>query len=429
MASSRIIKTGLSILSGSGFNIALQLVSVPVLISAWGVQKYGEWLILYTIPGYLAMSDFGIINVANNKIDHLCAVGRLTSARKIYAAASSLLIKMLLAFLLITALAGLASWKFELVEFSTLRGVELLATALVLIIDSLILVLSLYQFALFRSVGKQYVSVNLNTISRIGSLMALLLIAYAGGEPALAALGSVICKLLVLFFARKKIRSEILWVNAKEKWHAYHTKYLVKLTSSYVLLPASNIAYLHMTTLAVGAYLGAQQVVVFNTIRTFTRLSSQVIGIVGQSAWSEFTKLHSRREYMQMHYLARKIFFFAIASALFIFIAYAVGGIKFYDLWTAKKIVVPKVFFLWMVTNSCLIGVYTAMEVLLLSTNSHRTYSKIFFYCVISQVLISLFFIPYLGISSVPIFGSLFSLLIIVFIAYNSRKLIGANDA
>ena len=38
---------------------AIQLGSVPLLLHAWGVAKYGDWLLLSAIPSYLTFSGLG----------------------------------------------------------------------------------------------------------------------------------------------------------------------------------------------------------------------------------------------------------------------------------------------------------------------------------------------------------------------------------
>ena len=63
--------------SAHGFSlfitIFMQAISVPVLLSNWGINLYGEWLILSTIPTYLFATDFGIGfgAGANNKLSML----------------------------------------------------------------------------------------------------------------------------------------------------------------------------------------------------------------------------------------------------------------------------------------------------------------------------------------------------------------------
>ena len=37
--------------------LTIQVISVPVLLGAWGVQVYGEWLILSVFSTYVAHGD------------------------------------------------------------------------------------------------------------------------------------------------------------------------------------------------------------------------------------------------------------------------------------------------------------------------------------------------------------------------------------
>jgi hypothetical protein len=46
--------------------VIIQLAGVPILLSAWGTQVYGEWLILASIPTYLSMADLGFSQSAGN---------------------------------------------------------------------------------------------------------------------------------------------------------------------------------------------------------------------------------------------------------------------------------------------------------------------------------------------------------------------------
>ena len=45
-------------------SIGLQLALVPVLATHWGMKLYGTWLMLFTIPSYLALGDFGFATAA-----------------------------------------------------------------------------------------------------------------------------------------------------------------------------------------------------------------------------------------------------------------------------------------------------------------------------------------------------------------------------
>lgn len=45
---------------GRGLNAVRQLMSVPLLLGAWGAPYYGEWLLISIIPSFLAMSNLGL---------------------------------------------------------------------------------------------------------------------------------------------------------------------------------------------------------------------------------------------------------------------------------------------------------------------------------------------------------------------------------
>jgi O-antigen/teichoic acid export membrane protein len=46
--------------------VLIQLAGVPILLHFWGAQLYGEWLILFSIPAYLSMTDLGFSQSAGN---------------------------------------------------------------------------------------------------------------------------------------------------------------------------------------------------------------------------------------------------------------------------------------------------------------------------------------------------------------------------
>ena len=66
--------------------LLVQLVSIPVLTHAWGAEGYGTWLMLMTLPTYLALTDLGLgaaasVDLAHHlaRSDHEQAVVSLTT--------------------------------------------------------------------------------------------------------------------------------------------------------------------------------------------------------------------------------------------------------------------------------------------------------------------------------------------------------------
>lgn len=55
------------------------LVLVPLLISAWGMEGYGQWIALTALTSYLGLSNFGLVTTAAN--DVVIAIGAQDEAR------------------------------------------------------------------------------------------------------------------------------------------------------------------------------------------------------------------------------------------------------------------------------------------------------------------------------------------------------------
>lgn len=69
---------------GQLVTIIVQLVGVPILLHAWGVQLYGEWLILFAIPAYLSMTDLGFTQCAANDMTARVARGDRAGALAVF---------------------------------------------------------------------------------------------------------------------------------------------------------------------------------------------------------------------------------------------------------------------------------------------------------------------------------------------------------
>jgi len=55
------LKKGFSANSFGFFvNLFIQVFTIPVLILYWGVDLYGEWLIISAIPAYLNFTNLGL---------------------------------------------------------------------------------------------------------------------------------------------------------------------------------------------------------------------------------------------------------------------------------------------------------------------------------------------------------------------------------
>ena len=70
------------------FNQAVQifvrLAEVPLLLGFWGLQLYGEWLMVATIPVYLAIADGGFASAAGREMTMRTGRGDRSGALSVF---------------------------------------------------------------------------------------------------------------------------------------------------------------------------------------------------------------------------------------------------------------------------------------------------------------------------------------------------------
>jgi O-antigen/teichoic acid export membrane protein len=99
----RLVSGSLANIYGQAINVVVQLLSVPLLAATWGVERYGQWLMLYTIPTYLLLSDIGFASASMADISWRLGRNDLAGARATYHSAKLLGMGMMASLM---ALAG-----------------------------------------------------------------------------------------------------------------------------------------------------------------------------------------------------------------------------------------------------------------------------------------------------------------------------------
>src|SRR5258705_6447697 len=64
--------------------VIFRLVQVPVLLSFLGIEDYGRWLVLYTLPSWLSLANLGFGSVAANDISIAIGKGDIRTASMIF---------------------------------------------------------------------------------------------------------------------------------------------------------------------------------------------------------------------------------------------------------------------------------------------------------------------------------------------------------
>ncbi len=287
----RIIKGVFSGAFGQAVTIAIQLISIPLFLSQWGIELYGEWLILSSIPTYLALSDIGLPTTAGNAIAML--TGSEYDQKKLEIYQSTWVMVTSLSFIIL-CLFVLSIYYFKVYELTNIKTIPF-ETFYYTIILLLIHVVLCFQSGVlkiaYRAIKKNPFGDFLNYITRLLEWICAsgAVFFYSKGVFEVAA-----CFVIVRFFSNI-IQWLILKINKNKlligiKYFKFETVIeLLKPSISTMMFPLGLAMTLQGMILIIGHILNPESVVLFNIYRTLTRITVQVITVINQSIWPEIS--------------------------------------------------------------------------------------------------------------------------------------------
>ena len=306
---------------------AVQLGTVPFLISAWGVERFGVWLLLTAIPTYLAFSDFGFTFIAKNDMAIRVARGDREGALETFQSIFVLLVILCLGIgaalfiaLAMTPLGRIFDLGHE--TATDARNVLGLQFASVL----------LYQFfqlfcAGVRCEGRVATETLIAATARLGDAVIVVAVALAGGGLAAAAVAGLVLRIGTVLGLR-------LWLGRQAPWlrldlaHATRVR-LTELAGpslSYMLVPISTALLIQAPLILLGAVATPSAVALFGVTRTVSRLGMSAANMVNFAFAPEYSFSLGRSDITRFRRDLRLHTLIALAGTVLFLVAGIVFG-------------------------------------------------------------------------------------------------------
>jgi O-antigen/teichoic acid export membrane protein len=321
--------------------IGTQLISVPVLIAAWGVEQYGVWLIVSAIPAYLALADLGFAQVGGSDMTMRLARGDREGALTSYQTTFAMnCILGLACFVLMTGFA-FSPWSSQLIgeEYVT-RQTQL--AIVVLAGHSLTSLLRGVIGTSLRAVGRFSLFVVLVATMRLTGAVLVLTVAVLGGDI-LEAAGAMLAGSLAI------VLSMALWVQRQHPWLRLGFNHASR-DSAKALLPASlhflgysfgNLISIQGSTIVIGAVLGPGAVALASTVRTLVRTGITAANMLNSTMLIEYAALFGQSAFASFKRLFRwQAFAAGCVVAIYLALMLSFGPLV-YDVWTHGKLGTP----------------------------------------------------------------------------------------
>lgn len=277
---------------GKVWQLAIQIITVPVMSYFWGLDGFGIWLMISAIPNYLAFSELGVGAAGAVEMTRLEELGKKPEANIIFNTTWVFLtsITVLLGFLAATV-ASL--WYIFLPSESEAIFTQAdIALAIILTIGSTLLYVQIsVRRIVFQATQKYALGTSVQDILfMLTSLFTLGAVALGADLVAacLVQLISRIAALITFTMLQKKLEPtyKVRFRDFdKEKFRA-----LLNPSMGAFALTLANSFGLQGIVLTIGWTLGPAAAAVFSTTRMLTRIPMQFSGLLTRASLPELTR-------------------------------------------------------------------------------------------------------------------------------------------
>lgn len=350
-----------------------QLVSVPLFLFFWSKERYGEWILLSSIPSYLSLGEAGFATMAANKVSMFVAEGSLEKARCSLHTAWAFLCTISVIIMSLAAVASfLVPWTHWL-KLIELNPVEAGWVVLLLSAYTVIGLISSIFAVLYRAA---YRNPRIGYITSAGKLVELGVIAASVAiSQSLVVLAGMLLAARLLTALLTYIDSRWFSTGLRLGFNGFSITELKQTWRPSILFTAfslGNAVYFQGLTLLVGTNLGAGAVVIFNTTRALTRAIVQFVNMIKMSVWPEFSYLQGAGEIHR----ARRLNGLAVelswlASAGMAVILYIMGP-WIMSVWTHHAVKIDRLLLALFLTSAVLNSIWFVTSGLLKGVNQHE---------------------------------------------------------
>jgi len=394
----------------SGFLLKLtlvvsQIILIPIFINTLGVNLYGEWLILTTIPNYLLLSDFGLTLTVTNEICRLINLKEYDLQEKLYKSNVSFLSCIGVALLIIFFILSLFvdfSELFHLKNISNDYSILILGGFVINVFFSLIFRVTIGYFKALNLFHKHEYFLALTLfLDFVAILIVLNIHAPLYYIPLMMA---IIRVLMILMINILLYKTAFYKVGFTTDWSSAINLIPVSLKLSFFQL--GSALFIQGCTMLVGLVMGSANVVIFNTIRTMINSLKAFTGILYVPTMQEFTILLTKKRldlaFIKMKKLILLIFSFSLISCFGLFFFKDL----IFELWIKNAFIYNQLFFVFMLVSVVLQNIWNAASMLPMSVNKMN---ELALYPVLGIILL---IIQYFSIENTGLIGLSFSFII-----------------
>ncbi|NKB20496.1 MAG: hypothetical protein GKS01_08355 [Alphaproteobacteria bacterium] len=325
---------------GTVINFGEQILLVPLFLAFWTPAQYGDWLVLLSTAGFIAILDFGLRTYFGNSLQGALSRGEHEEFLQLLRYGTFFYtILVATGFVIALSLSYFVTWP-ELLNVKTLSA---LSSAHVLSLLSAYFLLTLpfgFISSIYRAYGEYAISVMVSNLTRIGLLAAI---------AAMLTIEASITSIALVYAVIAGVTWASVVIHQKQRYpdlefgiavpNKAAFKEALSIGPAYAMVPIATALSIHGTILLISSLASSgATIAAYNTIRTLTGFAKYVSDQALQVFGVEGARQFAQQDWEALARLYKFIARIAGCSCGTLGGFIAVIGPPFFSLWTIGKI-------------------------------------------------------------------------------------------
>lgn len=357
--------------------IGIRFIEVPLFLLYWGPERYGEWLILFAIPAYLAMADLGFNGVAGREMAMVAAQGADDRVTHTFYSVS-LAILGLSAVLFVFAVLASAAVSLDLFSLSTLAdGLDGRVIWFLVVFVAAHLHIGTLQ-AVFYGQGNYAYGVMLSTSVQIAEFAAAWLALRFGGGFVEVTFAYAVTACFGYLALSRIANTRFPWTGHRASFRWDVIRQLARPALASLAFPLGNAMNQQGMRLVIGAVAGPIAVATFVAIRMLTGLAVRLQDSLGQALEPEYARAHGGKDLRTTQQLVLRGSRATIWTTIVVLFLLWLIGQPFIERWTSGNIIFDRTVFSLLIAAALVNAVWFNVMKVAYATNRHTSIALTF---------------------------------------------------
>jgi O-antigen/teichoic acid export membrane protein len=301
-----------ALFTGMGLTVVTQLLLPPAFLHFYGVNRYGEWLVLSGTLGYLTTLNFGVSTYASNELTMLHKRGEADKYRELQGSTLALSLGMVCIGVLLSALVFVIPIA-KLLHLSTMSETEVALTAFFLGLETMVAIIAGYYGSLFMVIEEAHRGLTWGNIRFFGGTVAAVGLAAFRVKFSTIAMGQFLFVLVLMLFSVFDLKRRMGGLPLGLQGANWKTaKSTLAPSGMFGMIFAQQFLIFQAPLIMLQWIVGPSVVVIFSTSRTILSTARQVLGKITSAIAPEITFSYAHQNMKRLlnifHYSEKVVF-------------------------------------------------------------------------------------------------------------------------